>query len=381
MSLIVLLTLLSGCSQSSGPVGSGSCGPAPATEVNLSGAIAITTSDVWVVGLYQNQGPAVPFSEHWDGSRWTAFDAPVGPWTFGAHLSSVASAGPSDVWAVGAGQNNGEEQTLIEHWDGKRWAIVASPNASTRTNDLAAVDVINTKDSWAVGDYLGPIRDLALTEHWDGSSWTIVDAENPAAGINRLAGVSAVNSTDVWAVGFRRESDSTSPQTLVEHWDGLRWVVVTSPSPGRTAALTSVDAVASDDVWAAGAYDNGKTFLPLVEHWNGSSWTVMPSPQAPNATMQAITARNPKDVWLAGASSQGHGDDWFIQHWDGTHWIPTTPAQDATGIVNAAVATRDAVWAVGTYRSNPCGPDWALIQRWDGTSWTYVRSLHDGHSQ
>ena len=157
-------------------------------------------------------------------------------------------------------------------------------------------------------------------------------------------------------------------------------MVVTSPSPGRTASLTSVDAVASDDVWAAGNYDNGTTFLPLVEHWNGSSWTVMSSPKTPNATMQVITAQDLKDVWLAGASSQGHGDDWFIQHWDGTHWMPTTPAQWATGIVNAAVTTRDAVWAMGTYRSSACGPDWALIQRWDGTSWTYVRSLHDGHS-
>ena len=376
--IAAILILLTGCFQSSGPPGARSCGPAPSTQVDLSGATTISASDTWIVGLYQNQGPAVPFTEHWDGHAWTAVDAPAGPWVQAAHLSAVSAVGTRDIWAVGAGQNTGEEQTLIEHWDGASWAIVASPNASVRTNDLAALDVIGANDAWAVGDYLGTVRDLALTEHWDGAHWTLVDAEDPAAGINRLSGVSAVSPTDVWAVGFRRESDSTSPQTLIEHWDGLHWKVASSPSPGRTASLTSVHAVSAGDVWAVGNYDNGNTFLPLVEHWDGASWTIESSPQASNATMQAVAARGPKDVWVAGASSQGHGDDWLIQHWNGTSWMQTAPAQGATGIVNAILAGGDDTWAIGTYRTTVCGPDWALIQRWDGKAWTYVPSPHDG---
>lgn len=374
-----MLILVSGCFQSSGPPGAGSCGPPQATQVDLIGATAISASDIWVVGLYQNQGPAIPLTEHWDGHIWSAVDAPVGPWTFGAHLNAVASVGPRDVWAVGSGQNNGEEQTLIEHWDGRSWAIVASPNASARTNELAAVDLTSAKDAWAVGDYLGPVRDLALTEHWDGTSWTVVNAENPAAGINRFAGVSESNATDVWAVGFRRESDSTSPLTLIEHWDGLHWKVVSSPSPGRAASFTSVHAVSVDDVWAVGNYDAGNTYLPLVEHWDGKSWTIKSSAEAPSATVQVVAARSPKDIWVAGASSQGHGDDWLIEHWDGTRWTKTTPAQGATGIVNTMVVNGDSIWAMGTYRTNLCGPDWALIQRWDGKAWSYVPSPHDGH--
>ncbi len=364
--LAAMLILLSGCFQSSGPSGGASCGPAPTTQVDLNGATAISASDIWVVGLYQDQSPA------------TAVDAPVGPWTFGAHLNAVASVGPRDVWAVGSGQNNGEEQTLIEHWDGGSWAIVASPNSSARTNELVAVDMISAKDAWAVGDYLGPVRDLALTEHWDGVSWTVVGAENPAAGINRFAGVSGINATDVWAVGFRRESDSMSPRTLIERWDGLHWTVVPSPSPGRTASLTNVHAVSVGDVWAVGTYDAGNTFLPLVEHWNGKSWTIKPSPEASNATAQVVAVRPPKDIWVAGASSQGHGDDWSIQHWDGARWIQTTPAPGATGVVNTMVINGDSIWAMGTYRTTACGPDWALIQRWDGKAWNYVPSPHDG---
>ncbi len=166
LALVAILILLTGCFQSSGPPGGRSCGPAPTTQVDLSGATAISASDTWVVGLYQNQGPAVPFTEHWDGHAWTPVDAPAGPWVQAAHLNAVSAAGTRDVWAVGAGQNTGEEQTLIERWDGTSWAIVASPNASVRTNELAALDVISANDAWAVGDYLGTVRDFALTEHW-----------------------------------------------------------------------------------------------------------------------------------------------------------------------------------------------------------------------
>ena len=377
--LFAMLIIVSGCFQSSGPPGTGSCGPAPPTQVALNGATAISASDMWVVGEYQTQGPAIPLSEHWNGHQWTSIEAPAGPWTFGAHFAAVSAAGPRDVWAVGAGQNTGEEQTLIEHWDGMSWNIVASPNASARTNQLAAVDVIGANDAWAVGDYLGPVRDLALTEHWDGTSWRVIEAQNPAAGINQLAGISAINGTDVWAVGFRRESDSTSPQTLIEHWDGRNWKVVPSPSPGRTASLASVHALSASDVWAAGNYDSGSTFMPLIEHWDGASWTITPSSETPNATLQTIAASGPADVWGAGASSQGHGQNWLVEHWDGTRWIQTPSVLGATGVVNAILAQGDRVWAIGTYRTTACGPDWALIERWDGKAWTYVASPHDGY--
>src|SRR5713226_3061701 len=199
--------LVCGCVQSCGPVGSGpNCGPAPTTEVALNGATAVAPSDLWAVGSYQQMGPAGPLTEHWDGQRWTVVQAPAGPWTQRAGLNAVSAAGPRDVWAVGTGQNIGEEQTLIEHWNGVQWTIVPSPNLGDRTNYLAALDVITAKDAWAVGYYYSQTRVLVLTEHWDGSSWTVIPAANPAAGMNTIAGVSGTSATDVWVVGLRRES-------------------------------------------------------------------------------------------------------------------------------------------------------------------------------
>ncbi len=56
-----------------------------------------------------------------------------------------------------------------------------------------------------------------LIEHWDGSSWSIVSSPNPA-GVNDLSAVTAVPGTsDAWAVGY----DQTSPNpynTLTEFY-------------------------------------------------------------------------------------------------------------------------------------------------------------------
>jgi len=339
----------------------------------------VSATDIWVVGAYQDSGQSsVPFTEHWDGSKWTQVDAPFGPWTFGAHLSAVAAAGPRDVWAVGAGQNNSEEQTLIEHWDGARWTIVSSPNGSTRTNDLVAITAISAGDVWAVGEYYGPVKSQALTEHWDGSSWSVIPAQDPAVGINHLNGVTGLSAADVWAVGLRRDSNQTSVQTLIEHWNGHHWTVVSSPNRGQSASLSRVVALAADDVWAVGSYGTGDRFLPLIEHWDGTSWTVKPGPDTFNVAVQAVAGALPSQIWFGGASTRGNGDEWLLQRWDGSGWTRIPTPSGAAGVVTAIVLDEGLVWAVGTYRKSRSGSDWALIQRWDGKSWAYVPSPRDG---
>jgi len=366
-----------------GPSGPGlGCGPAPTTSAYVAGATAVSTTDIWAVGSFQDQNVAArPLAEHWDGTRWTQVAAPVGEWTFGARLFAVAAAGSHAVWAVGSGQNNGEEQTLIERWDGKQWTIVPSPNAGNRTNDLNAVAVVAEDDIWAVGEYYGASKTLPLTEHWDGSAWSVVPAPAPAAGLNRLSGVAAVSGHDVWAVGFERESNATSPKTLIEHWDGTSWKVVSGMPPGESSELSNVVALATDNVWAGGTSGGGNENKPLIEHWNGSAWTVGRNPHASNVQVNSIAALSGSEIWLGGSVSDGHGSEWLLQRWDGTAWTHTTPASGSTGVVSAIVgAAAGEAWAVGSYRDSVCGPDQAMIQRWDGSRWTYVPSPHDGRS-
>jgi hypothetical protein len=335
---------------------------------SLWGASSISASDIWAVGASQDG----LLTEHWDGQSWTSTQAPVGQWDEGADLYAVSAVGSRDVWAVGEGHKIGQNGTLIEHWDGTTWSVVSSPNPSLSDNQLTAVAAISENDVWATGYYFGRTRNQPLIEHWNGVAWSMVDVPSPAAGIVALSGVSGVDARNVWVVGSRKDSDNAPLQTLIEHWDGVAWQVVPSANLGSGGQLTSVRALSADDVWAVGVRSG--QLVPLIEHWDGVSWTVMPNPNVSNAQMKTIAAASSTDVWIAGAATR----DWLIEHWDGNRWTTTAAASQSTGVVNAVIAQQDSVWAVGNRYASSCGPVWALIERWDGKSWSYVHSPHDG---
>jgi hypothetical protein len=118
-----------------------------------------------------------------------------------------------------------------------------------------------------------------------------------------LNGVAAVSSNDAWAVGsyFINQFDTN---TLIEHWNGSRWSIVSSPSPGPTTLLRVAAVVSSTDIWAIG--NNG--LLPLVEHWNGAQWSVVsiPTPTAV-ASFSGIVAIASNDVWVVGRQTASSG--------------------------------------------------------------------------
>src|SRR6266702_604354 len=223
---------------------------------NLSAVAAISTTDVWAGGgfLLSSRGNTAQF-EHWNGRKWTVAKSPATT----ATIRGMAATSSSDVWAVGdiASTSTGAAQTFIEHFDGKRWAVVPSPDASMQSNLLDGVTAISATDAWAVGDFLNASGVFqTLTEQWDGTSWTVVPSPSPAGTLaNPLFGVAAVSATDIWAVGQSQNGTSGIPSTLIEHWDGTSWSIVTSPSPGSAATLSGAAAdPVSGQAWAVGNF-------------------------------------------------------------------------------------------------------------------------------
>src|SRR6266487_1947804 len=111
---------------------------------------------------------------------------------------------------------------------------------------FGATAAIADTDIWAVGDSTSTNQTLAV--RFDGRSWSVVPTPTLAA--SSLAGVSAVASNDVWAVGGQTVSGTAN--TLIEHWNGTTWSVVTSPTPVGGGSLAAVAALSSTDVWAVG---------------------------------------------------------------------------------------------------------------------------------
>src|SRR5947208_1961389 len=144
------------------------------------------------------------------------------------YLNGVAAVSAREVWAVGYSYNG----TLIEHWNGTQWNVVNSPNVGTNFNTLNAVAAISTSNVWAVGSYYNTHQiNQTLIEHWNGSQWQIVTSPNIGTSHNYLNNVAVISTNNIWAVG-----DSISitgiHQTLIEHWNGTQWQVVLSPNAG-----------------------------------------------------------------------------------------------------------------------------------------------------
>ncbi len=138
---------------------------------------------------------------------------------------------------------------------------------------------------------------------------------------------------------------------------------------------------ATNDVWAVGIYSiMGQPAQTLIEHWNGSSWSVVPSPNVGSdiSVLNGVTTISPTDAWAVGyyMNSTTRKSHALIEHWDGSSWsVVTSPAPDARNYTLNAVSAVSAgdVWAVGNYKKIN-GRDRVLIEHWNGTQWELVSS-------
>src|SRR5919106_3055524 len=276
---------------------------------------------------------------------WKVVDSPNPSGDFPI-LRSVAVASADDVWAVGDG--------LIEHWNGNRWRLVsAAPGGNPP--EFKSVTALASDDVWAVGlRWEGsPSYPRTLIEHWDGSAWTVVTSPNGSTTGSQLLGVDAVSANDIWAVGSSSTLAPPYENTLIEHWDGASWSIIPSPNPsgGNFNKLTGVAVEAANDIWAVGSY-SGSTghSQTLIEHWDGSTWSIVPSPNVgPYGNyLLGVVARASNDVWAVGSSNNGYNS--LILHWDGTSWsvVPSPNIPDWTNqLQSVTTVAADDVWAVG----------------------------------
>ncbi len=294
--------------------------PAPHSSDNyLEGVKVISTNDIWAVGYSNNSDRTLSqtLTMHWDGTQWSVVASPnKGPGS--NKLLAVSATSPSDIWAVGnfSNTNSGTSQTLTEHWNGREWTVVNSPVApSSSDNFLSAVTASGKNNVWAVGyDYtIDQTTSRTLIEHWNGTQWTVVASPNTGTQNNQLRGVTAVSANDVWAVGFYLNSTG-AVRTLTMYWNGTHWAIGTSANANSTVnQLIGVTALSATNVWAVGySFTSHDVKQTLIEHWNGSKWSVVSSPNASTGDNQlnAVTkVPGTTQAWAVGYDGSGpfHG--------------------------------------------------------------------------
>lgn len=203
---------------------------------SLYGINAVSSDNIWAVGAQDigAPGPDVgTLTLHWNGNSWDTLSSPnvANRWN---GLYSVKAISPDNIWAVGYSRNLSETyKTLIEHWDGSGWSVVASPNQGLESF-LYSVAIISATDIWATGAYNDGTTYVPLFLHWNGSEWSI--ANSPAGG----SSTSFIDAVDGWSAGGN-----------IARWNGTEWSDVQAPVPGD-GSLSGLKIISSGSVWAVG---------------------------------------------------------------------------------------------------------------------------------
>ncbi|MDA8183322.1 MAG: Ig-like domain-containing protein [Actinomycetota bacterium] len=260
--------------------------------------------------------------ETYNGSSWSIVKSPDTSATAANVLRSVTclpTSGSTSCVAVGyaASGTSSADQTLIEAYNGSSWSIVTSPDTSaTAANVLRSVTCPTASVCIAVGSATPASSGSSqtLVERDESGTWSILASPNTSSlQANELSAVSCDSPAICVAVGSAATGSLGTEQTLVEDFNGTSWSIVTSPDTAATAsnALAAVACVTPADCWAAGnaASGSGGAAQTLVEHFDGTSWSIITSPDASTSAANVLDALScvPRtdDCFAAGYSATG----------------------------------------------------------------------------
>ena len=319
-------------------------------------------------------------------SAWVVVPSPNTSSTEQNVLLGVTCVSSSQCWAVGSYFNSslGLSQTLIEEWDGISWSIVSSPNVPGVFQELRSVTCVSNTECWAVGWYRDNSLGLnhTLIEEWDGTSWSIVSSPDLGERGAELFDVTCASSSTCFAVGWHFNSNDTRGHPLIEEWDGVKWSAVPPPTPGgNEGVLAGVTCASRSRCWAVGAQYMGATGATLVERWNAKSWSVVDSPNpssASHSSLGKVTCLSNGNCWAVGSTVEAPGfNATLVERWSGGSWsiVPSANSNRAENFLqDVSCLQRSDCWAVGTTQDASGANPQALLEHWNGSSWSLVNA-------
>ncbi len=303
--------------------------PKGATGSFLFGVSCTAASRCMAVGLYEDAAAplGVPFAEVWNGTAWTIKTMPSPPGTTpGADGVSCATA--QACIAVGNVVSNGHNNAFSEAWNGTAWTLKTTPRPTGTTYSLLNdASCRSATFCMATGDYQvnNSSKSRTLAELWNGKIWAIEATPNPKDGVNgaELPGVACSSSLACVAVGGYDSTNNQGNLTLAEAWNGKTWAIKATPNPQGAAgnSLLAVSCTAANGCMAVG--DSGANGI-FSELWNGTAWTIKAVPHPQAATFVFMNG-----VSCGAANSCVAVGDYFnssqaelpvAEAWNGTAW-------------------------------------------------------------
>ena len=336
----------------------------------LIGVTCPRTTSCWAVGYQTASGVTRTLIEHWNGRKWSVKASPSVAGSADALLRGVSCLARLNCWAVGsAALRSTRLEPVAEHWNGRRWSLTVLPEpAGLAADDLWGVWCPGAAGCWAVGSAARRV-DAArrpLAEHWNGRKWSVVPTR-AAGGFSDLLGVFCRRDTNCWAVGA---GGSAAGGGLAEHWNGRKWSVAATPSTGGGL----------DSVWCPGTncFATGNSGVPnaIAERWSGRKWSLTPTAPLPvgaGSTLPGASCATSANCFAVGFVNV-HA---LIEHWQGSKWVrvksPDPAGAGSAELQRVFCLSPRSCWAVGASDKHPfLGPASTLAEHWNGRRWSIV---------
>ncbi len=268
---------------------------------------------------------------------------------------------------------------------GSAVAVPAPASAETLSGYFTDVACPTATRCFAVGRTFATNSTKTLAEHWDGKKWSIVAVPNVAKtsqlGGTFLSGVACSSATSCFAVGYSatKKGNRLARTPYAAHWNGTKWAIVPSANPsGNTySELESVSCLAGNTCIAVGhAQPAVSGAKPLFERWNGKAFTTMPSGPLPagatDTALLAVTCRTAANCVAVGRTDGSV----IIEQWNGTTWsvaaTPKFPGQGLPELKSVSCPTAKHCVAVGIYSDNQANTK-ALVVAGYGSKWSQLK--------
>lgn len=234
---------------------------------------------------------------------------------------------------------------------------------------LLSVTAISASDAWAVGsdNTIGDDQDTLIV-HWNGKKWAPVTTPKPVYGM--LWSVSAASANNVWAVGWTSKPNGTDLKSLIMHWNGKAWSEDVGAPVVANGTLNGITATANG-VWAVG--HTGKA--PSITRYTGGHWYVYPTDEPKSVVLDGVAMTGGNAGWSVGNLNTSSVASAFLLRWNGSLWKPVSfPFQKGGDFNLNAVATgpSGAAWAVGEELNPATRVDTPVSMRLSGTTWRKV---------
>jgi hypothetical protein len=360
--------------------------PSPSTTSGLNAVSCVHVASCMAVGSFFNSSNDYQtLAERWNGSSLSIVNQD-------AELAGVSCLDATHCVAVGSHfAANSLSTTLAVVSDGNGWRVVPTPNpASSEGSYLSAVTCLTAARCVAVGYYYDSDNTrLTLVEAWNGQHWSIVPSPNPdGSAYSVFYGVACTSATQCTAVG------SSGGRTLAESWDGTHWSIAPTGDPLSTAysELNSVTCRSATRCLAVG-YETDTLYhadLTLAERWNGSTWSMVPSAAPGKRNFQSSVLHGVSCSSAGGCLAVGYRQNEsgtfgvLTERWTGQKWVvqssPTLAGSVYSNLSAISCTTTGQCVAVGNY-FNHSGEFLPLNERWTGSAWHVLPTLHSNTSQ